>query len=335
MTSKDSFVSTSWLVSRQELSEASFDIQGRDLVIGFNEQAPRSLVEDSWFSPPLNARLPAYFLPAVDLAQQQEKRPRLFVLSAINLAMKWNAASSEDQSRMLVFNKIKFDFLQHFFETFFPETFSIIEYVVAQDPLRVKDKTYLRLWKKIKRRYPEKVLELEQVFERFPLNKHGRHKKTLAIKYALAHLFVMGDLNFDGNYYLNPKGFVSIGGHQERHFNEVRDMALDVLDSKMEVLFDASVTQLDNLKIVITDPKTPPPYNGATRGNHARRRLDEVTFENQRALVYYKDRPRLQEDMEYIYDHVGKKSYEKFWKAYTSTYNDLKKRYQEAYQIIL
>ena len=64
-----------------------------------------------------------------------------------------------------------------------------------------------------------------------------------------------------------------------------------------------------------------------------KRELDEVTYENARALDYYDSRPKLQPDMEYIYQHVSKRTYKKFWREYEERYRGLKARYQEAYGV--
>ena len=149
--------------------------------------------------------------------------------------------------------------------------------------------------------------------------------------YALAHLFGMGDINFDWEPH-NPKGYCSIGEHHEAIFNEVRDIGFKLLRDSKDLGFEREVYFFDNMKIVIEDEqKAPPPYNGAHRSVHGKTLLDEVTYENERSLDDYSDRPRLKPSMDYIYALIPQNEYQMFWKEYRSRYFDLKVRYQEAY----
>ncbi|MBT6334755.1 MAG: hypothetical protein HOJ29_02050, partial [Candidatus Magasanikbacteria bacterium] len=150
------------------------------------------------------------------------------------------------------------------------------------------------------------------------------------------HLFAFGDINFEGNYYINPKGFASIGGSQERYFNEIRNLAFDCLHDVAHTIFGQSVLLRDNVQIIVEkEQQVPPPYTGSTKGNTRKRMVDEVTYENRLDLSYYETRKKLQSDMNYLYSHVPKEKYEAFWNKYQKKYNNLKLRYEEAYQIKL
>lgn len=345
-------VRSPYITSRAGLIENPVDIGGRDIIIGFNEPAVRSGKQSSELYAQLNARLPAYFIPAVDVAKSQKTRPMLYVASGINLAMRWNAKNDKQKRMLLAHNKIKFDFLQNFFSRFFPDDFSVIEYAVVQDPIRVPEDTLTELWQAIAKKYPERAEYVKFALARFShpewsSGKEGKEKLETYVreqtgeledsfKYALAHSFTFGDINFDGNYYLNPNGFASIGGHQEKYFNEMRNLAFEFVDLLRELCKGQEILTRDNVQIIIEEPASvPPPYSGATRGNSKSREFDEVTYENGRDLEYYDDRPKLQPDMEYIYQHIPRGVYEKFWLEYKGRYKDLKGRYQEAYKLIL
>ena len=150
-------VRSPYITSRAGLIENPVDIGGRDIIIGFNEPAVRSGKQSSELYAQLNARLPAYFIPAVDVAKSQKTRPMLYVASGINLAMRWNAKNDKQKRMLLAHNKIKFDFLQNFFSRFFPDDFSVIEYAVVQDPIRVPEDTLTELWQAITKQYPERT----------------------------------------------------------------------------------------------------------------------------------------------------------------------------------
>lgn len=341
-----------YIVSRARLLRQSIDIGGRDLIIGFNEPSKKTSKTTAGLFSQLNARLPVYFLPAVDTARMQSVRPQLYIVSGINIAMRWNVSNEEQRLKLLAYNKIKFDFLKRFFETFFPETFSVVEYIVSQDPLRISEEKFLEIWKVLERVYPRRMKRLVETLAHFKhpeWSTNGRpHKKLYAFveenrheledsfKYAIAHLFVFADINFDGNYYLNPRGFASIGGHQERFFNEVRNLAFDLITKYPTLLSDRELLVRDNVQIVIDEHvNAPPPYSGATRGNSKRRESDEVTYENGRKLEYYDVRPKLISEMNYLYRHIPRQTYEEFWERYRATYERLKSRYEEAYSIEL
>jgi len=344
---------TPFHIFREELNDLSIDLEERDILIGFNEPGEKTTKNGRVISSPLNARLPSYFLPAVDIARKQKKRPQFYIVSGINVALKWSATSEKERLRMLTQNKIKFDFLKQFFEKFFPETFSIIEYHVSQDPLRVSDEKILEIWNAIENLHPTKSKEIKKTLARF---KHpGRfniseqqnseleeylseNKQELlnAIKYAISHLFACGDVNFDGDYYINPKGFASIGGHQEAYFNEVRNLAFEVVKKNGQKFFDLPTRLRNNIQIIVDKHQnTPPPYSGATKGRSNERELDEATYENALSINYYDTRPKLQSDMEYIYQHVPKEKYAAFWDHYRDRYLDLKSQYEVAYKIKL
>jgi len=340
-------------ISLSELGEQVLDIGGRDIVIGFNEPSPKAGKGGEKLYSTLNARLPVYFLPAIDIAIGQKRRPQFYIMSGINIAMKWNANSEEERVKMLAQNKIKFDFLKSFLDTFYPDTFSIVEYVVAQDPLRISEGKLAEIWVMIEKAYPTRSNELKKVFARFKKpnkfnSKDGeqtelqkfttaQNKELMdAIKYSISHLFVFGDTNFQGNYYLNPNGFASIGGHQEKYFNEVRNLAFEVLKNDPSGFFEQPVILRDNVQITIEKAdEIPTPYSGSTKGNSKRLVLDEATYENELDLVYYDDRPKLKPDMDYLYRHVPRDKYQKFWNDYKVRYLDLKSRYEEAYQTSL
>lgn len=325
------------VLKRDELATTPVDIGGRDIVIGFNE--PRIKKSNKDIDTPdldskLNARLPAYFLPAVDIAHKQNNRPILYIVSGIVAALKWNS-NTDRQKKLLVMNhSLKKDFLEHFFETFYPNTFSIVDCITMQDPLKIEEKKLLKLWEKIKERYPNDIEEIEEVLKRYSKSETDEESISDGIKYAVSHIFGMGDLNFEGNYIHNPVGYASIGGEKELLFNKVRLYAVDVLKEHAEEFFGRSVEAKDNISIIVkNNHNVPPPYSGSTISKHGVREIDEVTYENNRQLNYYETHKKLHEDIEYIYNHVGKDEYQTFWNEYKPRYEDLKARYIEAYNI--
>ena len=109
---------------------------------------------------------------------------------------------------MVADNAMKIDFMKYFFERFFPETFSLIEYVIPQDILKIPEEKLLALRKLVE---VEQVEEIEEV--RFQLTKFlypkifnvkvyseltdaqkeklNKVDASLAFKYAISHLFVL------------------------------------------------------------------------------------------------------------------------------------------------
>lgn len=338
------------IIPREHLHSEKIDIGGRTLVTAFNEPKFRNpkYIQSHELDSKLNARLATYFLPAVELSRMQKKRSRLMIVSGINMALLWNAKNDEERKIMLANNSIKIDFLKQFFETFFSEDFSLVEFVVSQDPLKVSHDKFLALWNTIEKKYPE---ELKQV--RFQLTKFLHPKKfnvasyadldeerikemnntdiTQAVKYAITHLFVFADINFKGNYIHNPNGYASFGGKNEEFFNIVRELAFTISKEYGELIFDQEIEAFDNIKIVLEhEYKQPPPYNGS----YTKEQLNEVTFENERSLDYYDNIKGLSAEMNYMYEHIlPKAAYEQFWNAYRDRYLQLKSRYREAYEI--
>jgi len=341
------------VVKREELKNCALDIGGRDIIIGFNEPAFRSSQQDELpdLDSKLNARFVTYFLPAVEVAKVQPHRPRLMLVSGLNVALKWNAHTENEKKIMTLNNNIKFDFLKEFFNRFFPDSFSIIECIVAQDPIKIDEEKLLELWKMIEKKYPAEIRQIKLDLARFknpklfngPVlsdeaeNYLKEQESDLynSYKYAIAHIMVLGDINFEGNYIHNPVGYLSIGGQQEKTFNAIRKYATDVLKNNSLNIFDRPIIQKDNLKLVIENKeKTPPPYNGYYRKNGDRTFLDEVTYENDCGLDFYGEHKKLHYEMDYMYENlVSKEEYSKFWNEYKQRYFDLKNRYKEAYRI--
>jgi hypothetical protein len=342
------------VISRQKLSKHKLDAGNRDFLIGFNEPAFRfsskRLLEADLDSK-LNARLPSYFLPMVAAAKKQQKRPRMFVVSGLNMALKWNAQGDRQKTIMLINNYLKLDFLRTFFETFFPNNFSVIEYIVAQDPIKISDDKLLALWKILERRYPEQVSELRLTLARYKrphlfngqklseeaevfLNSQDQ-ELIGAFKYAVAHLFVMADINFEGNYIHNPIGYLTVGGPNEKTFNVIRDLALGVLKDIAELVFERDVIYKDYLRLVVeTKSHAPPPYSGYFRTyGEGKLELIEATYENGADLEFYDAYDKLKPDMNYIYEFIPKDRYQEFWSGYKSRYFELKQRYREAYKL--
>ena len=171
--------------------------------------------------------------------------------------------------------------------------------------------------------------ELKYLFE---INKE---KLQSAFKYALAHLFACGDINIGSDFSHNPKGYCSIGEHNEAVFNVVRSIGYKILKEVGEIIFDQEIMAFENMKVVIDEAgaNVPPAYNGAFRKSRDEQWLDEVTYENEQSLSYYDGRPRLAPAMEYLYKLVPKDEYEAFWNSYQKRYFDLKRRYFEAYKV--
>lgn len=339
------------ILNRNELKDSDIDIEGKAITIGFNEpkfKKSKKDINEADIDSKLNARFITYFLPAVEIARKQKKRPRLFIVSGLNMALKWNAETEEQKKIMMANNAIKIDFLKAFFETFFPDDFSLIEYIIPQDILKVPESKFLSLWKLIEKKYPNEIEEIKFQLTKFLHPKQFNTKTyselteeqkkkldkvdaSLSFKYAIGHLFALGDVNFEGNYIHNSNGYISVGGEAEIFFNSVRDFAYNLLKDFGELLFDREVTVFNNYRIVLKNKyKVPPPYNGMFGGKG----LLEVTYENKKELDFYDFQEKLKDQMDYIYKNlVSKKEYEKFWINYKKIYFDLKRRYKEAYNI--
>lgn len=340
-------------IKREDLKNDIFDIGGRDIIIGFNEPAFKSSQKDELpdLDSKLNARFITYFLPAVEVAKAQKRRPRLMLVSGLNIALKWNAHTENEKKIMMINNNLKFDFLKEFFNYFFPESFSIIECIVAQDPIKINEDKILELWKMIEEKYPDEIRQIKLELARFKnpklfngsvlsdeaevYLKEQESDLFSSYKYAIAHIMVLGDINFEGNYIHNPIGYLSIGGQQEKTFNIIRKCATEVLKKDVLNIFDRSIIHKDNLKLITENKeKTPPPYNGYYRKNGDRTFLDEVTYENGLSLDFYDEHKKLKYEMEYMYENlVSKQAYKDFWTNYQSRYFDLKNRYKEAYNL--
>lgn len=343
------------LIDRKNLKNLKIDVEGRDFLAGFNEPSFRFSRQDlkvGDLDSKLNARLPSYFLPLIAVARKQPVRPRLYIVSGLNMALKWNAQNDHQKTIMLIDDNLKMDFLKTFFEEFFYDNFSIIEYVVAQDPIKISDTKLLSLWNVLERRYPEEIRQLKlelakfkrsQLFNSTELSEEAKEFLSSqnedligAFKYAVAHLFVMADINFEGNYVHNPIGYVTVGGPTEKTFNSIRQLALQVLQDIADLLFEREVIYKDNLRLVVTSENhAPVPYNGYFESyGYGKKRLAEVTFENGEVLDFYNRYPRLKPDMDFLYEFIPKEQYEKFWNTYRDRYIDLKARYREAYKMI-
>jgi len=275
----------------------------------------------------------------------------MFLVSGLNMALKWNAQTPMQRKIMMIDNYLKLDFLKSLFETFFNDDFSIIEYIVAQDPIKVTDEKILALWKILERRYPAEIKELKLILAKYkrPSLFGGKTLTTEAeaflnsqnevlinaFKYAVAHLFIMADINFEGNYILNPVGYLTVGGPAEKTFNQIRELALGVLKDIAELIFERDVIYKDNIRLIVdTKLNVPVPYNGYFRKfGTDKYELAEVTYENDRGLDFYDEQEKLKADMEYIYKIIPREQYWEFWQDYRSRYFDLKVRYRAAYQL--
>lgn len=143
-------------LNRDELKNTDIDIEGKTIIIGFNEpkfKKSKKDIDEADIDSKLNARFITYFLPAIEVAKKQRKRPRFFIVSGLNMALKWNAETEEQKKIMMANNAIKIDFLKSFFEKFFPDDFSLIEYIIPQDILKVPEEKFLSLWKLIEKKY--------------------------------------------------------------------------------------------------------------------------------------------------------------------------------------
>jgi len=251
---------------------------------------------------------------------------------------------------------IKFDFLRQFFEVFFQDEFSVIEYIVSQDVLQIPEQKIAYIRNYLSEYHHDELDEVRFQLakfmfpKRFNVDKYAKldaiKRKELdevditnAFKYAVSHLFVFGDINFVGNYIHNPKWYVSIGNEHEVFFNKVRNLAFSILKKSWSFIFGREVIAKDNLKIVIQNAyKVPPPYNGCSKtvGSNNKRRIElcEVTYENERSLDFYETQEKLKDQMQYMYKNlIPKHTYQEFRDVYRKRYFDLKARYKEAYEI--
>jgi hypothetical protein len=342
-------------IARQDLSKQRINIDGRDFLVAFNEPAFRFSQHGLKYGDldsKLNARLPSYFLPSIAIARKQPTRPRLYVVSGLNMALKWNAQTERQRKIMMIDNNLKLDFIRSFLEKFFYDDFSVIEYIVAQDPIKISDAKLIALWKILERKYPDEIKKLKLTLARYKRPRlfnsdepsdeaqaflHSQNKELVdAFKYAVSHLFVMADINFEGNYVHNPTGYLTMGGPTEKVFNVIRELALQVLEDIGELVFEREVIYKDNLRLIIDSSNhAPVPYNGHFESfGSGKLKLSEVTYENEASLSFYDDYDKLKPDINYIYDFVPKERYEEFWDSYKSRYFELKKRYREAYRLI-
>lgn len=339
------------IIDRSELKNADIDIKKKTIIIGFNEpgfKKSKKSLDVGDMDAKLNARFITYFLPAIEIARKQKQKSRLIITSGLNMALKWSIETEEQKKIIIANNAIKIDFLKTFFETFFPDDFSLIEYVVTQDVLKISEKKLSHIWLIIEKKYQEQILDIKFQLTKFIYPKlfnvktyselSAEKQKLLnevdamrAFKYAIAHLFIFGDINLEGNCIHNPNGYVSIGGESELFFNDIRVFAYELLKDFGEVLFDVKLNMFDNYRIVLKNKyRVPPPYNGMWY----KKTSLEVTYENNKKLCFYNSQEKLKDQMDYIYENLlSKKKYEKFWLDYKSKYFDLKSKYKTAYDI--
>ena len=330
------------VIKHEDLFKTKFNIDGRDLIIGFNEPAfkkSKDNLESGDLDSPLNARLISYFLPAVQIARAQKEKPRLILVTGINAALKYNAINEQQQKIMYRNNMLKLKFVEETLNKFFPNTFSVIEIRLAYDFMKVSENKLDKLWQVFIKRFPERIKPLAESLRRFSSNDNALppdEKKLLrAFRYAVLHLFTLGDVNLDYDFIHNKKGYCSIGEHQELIFNIVREAGYEILKDIGEIVFEREVHCFKNPKIVIEDEgRVPPPYNGAFKSTGGKTSIDEVTYENGREFSYYDTRPRLKPHMDYLYKIISREIFEIYWKEYKQRYLELKKRYNEAYHIL-
>ncbi len=101
-------------IPRDDLATTYIDIESRDIIIGYNEPALRyshHKLQEPDLDAKLSARLPIYFLPTIQIARMQKRRPRLLLTSGVNMALKRSATSDIQRAIMLADNTIKRDFL--------------------------------------------------------------------------------------------------------------------------------------------------------------------------------------------------------------------------------
>ena len=349
----------SWelIIKRQDLFNSQINIWWRDIVIGFNEPSFRysnKKISEGDLDSKLNARLIWYFLPAVQVAKMQTKRPRLMIISWLNMALRWNTQNEKQKTIMMIDNALKLDFLKNFFDHFFQDTFSITEYIIAQDILKIPESDLLVLRNHLKIRHPEIIKDLTLQLAKFKrprlfwsekLNQEAidfinsqNEELTNAFKYSISHIFALADINFEWNYFHNPIGYLSIWWKQEKYFNIIRKLSLELLKDSGNLVFWREIIVKNNEKLVIEeDENIPTPYNWYTVSkwgkNSSKLSFDEVTFENDKCFDFYEQHKKLHYDIEYIYQIVWKSEYQKFWDNYRKRYFDLKKRYCEAYRI--
>ncbi len=339
------------ILKRVDLKTAEIDIDGRDIIIGFNEPAFKISSEDSenGLDSKLNARLITYFLPAVEVAKKQKIKPRLILVSGLNVALRWNAKTEREKKIMTINNHLKFDFLKDFFEKFYPEIFSSVEGMVAQDPIKISEDKLLEIWRLVEKQHSDEIFEIKLQLARFikpklfnDENLSVEAKEYLdsnnqdlqnSFKYAISHSMALGDVNFESGFVHNPIGYLSIGGSQERVFNTIRTYVLELLQSQNEDFLGQKIIFKNNLKLVLENlEKVPPPYNGFYRKNGDRLFLDEVTFENNRDLGFYDEHKKLRFDMEFMYQNfVSKDEYFRFWQEYKKKYFGLKEKYRKEF----
>jgi excisionase family DNA binding protein len=328
-------------ISHEDLFTSQIKIKEQDILVGFNEPAFKksdSTEEVFDLDSPLNARLITYFLPAVQIAHMQEKRPRLIIITGINAAIKYNAHSDQERKIMYRNAMLKIQFIKETLETFFPETFSVIEIRHAYDFLKIPESKLDALWILFIKRYPEKMKPLETELARFigrGTESIDQEKLKIAFRYSILHIFALGDINLDYDFIHGTTGYCSIGEHQESVFNTIRELGYNILKDFGNVIFDRDIIPYNNSKIIIESVgHIPPPYNGVFKKSKTKIRLDEVTYENGFELSYYETRPRLKPHMDYLYKIIPKEKFEAYWNFYKTKYFSLKERLNEAYNIV-
>lgn len=326
--------------SHNDLFSTRVDINGQDIIIGFNEPAFKKSIDTldiADLDSPLNARLITYFLPAVQIAKMQKTRPRLIIVTGINAALRYNANNEREKKIMYRNNLLKMKFIEETLEKFFPNTFSLIETRHVYDFLKISETKLDQLWDVFTKRYPKQIGPLAESLSRFSGGgqvQTNLEKLKIAFRYGILHIFTLGDVNLDYDFIHADKGYCSIGEHQEVVFNKIREIGYELLKDLGGVIFDREVYCFNNAKIIVeSEGHVPPPYNGAFRSHNNKTKLDEVTYENNQSLSYYDERPRLKPHMDYLYKIIPRDVYEKYWNDYRARYLEYKSRYNEAYQI--
>jgi len=344
------------IINRNLLENSNINIWWRDILIWFNESAfkfSNKTIQYWDLDSKLSARFITYFLPSIVIAKKQKIRPRLYIVSWLNMALKWNAENEKQKKIMMINNNIKFDFIRTFFEKFYPESFSLIEFVVSQDPIKVSEEKLLELWNLIEKNNKDDIYKIKIQLAKFKKPKLFSNINNLsnealcflesqnielinAFKYSISHLFAFWDINFEWNYIHNPIWYLSIWWTHEKTFNKIRKLSFEVLKNYGWLFFWRKIIIKDNLKLVLeNDINVPPSYNWYySKATKKGLKLDEVTYENTRNLDFYDNHKKLKPEMDYMYNNfIPNEEYLIFWNWYKKRYLELKKRYREAYKL--
>lgn len=92
------------------------------------------------------------------------------------MALLWNARNENEKKIMLANNHIKMDFLKNFLDTYFYDDFSLVEYVIAQDILKISEERILTIWDYLNKEYKSELEEIHFQLAKYTYPKEFNQK---------------------------------------------------------------------------------------------------------------------------------------------------------------